>query len=110
MSRKRKSTNAMNPLPSLLRASAHDAGNFSMRRAGRSKWNDDDWNAMVETQDRLIRHCYGRETDADPRMMYIRFSLAEQLQRQGDFNLYSDFAEIMAFIDECLEAPAEQAA
>lgn len=47
--------NAFNPLPSLIRASAQDAGNSNMRKNGRTKWSDDDWNVMCETQDRLIR-------------------------------------------------------
>lgn len=30
-----------------------DAGNRSMRKAGRSKWNDDDWNAACAEFERL---------------------------------------------------------
>ena len=37
----------------LAHAAASDAGNRSMRKTGRSRWNEDDWNAMVETFDRL---------------------------------------------------------
>ena len=37
----------------LAHAAASDAGNRSMRKAGRSRWNEDDWNSMVETFDRL---------------------------------------------------------
>ena len=34
-------------------AAATDAANASMRAAGRSAWSDEDWNAAVETFDRL---------------------------------------------------------
>ena len=32
----------------LAMAIAKDAGNVSMRAAGRSTWNDEDWNAMCD--------------------------------------------------------------
>ena len=35
-------------------AAAWDAGNASMRAAGRSKWNRDDWNAMCAEFSRLM--------------------------------------------------------
>ena len=100
---RREQMSAIAPLPSLIRASAHDAASMSMRAAGRTKWNDDDWNAMCETQERLIRACYGRESDHNqPNMCYIRFSVAEALQNQGVFTLKSKPAEIMKMIDEAL--------
>jgi hypothetical protein len=34
-------------------AAAHDAGNRSMRHAGRTSWNEDDYNAAVEEFNRL---------------------------------------------------------
>jgi hypothetical protein len=34
-------------------AIATDAGNASMRAAGRANWNDDDYNAAVEVFNRL---------------------------------------------------------
>ena len=37
----------------IIRAAAWDAGNRSARAAGRSAWNDDDYNAGVAEQDRL---------------------------------------------------------
>jgi hypothetical protein len=94
--------NAMNPLPSLIRASAWDAGNASMRAGNRTVWNEDDYNASCETQERLITACYGRATDSDPRTKYIRFQIAGQLEAQGDFNLQSDCKAVMAWIDEYL--------
>ena len=38
---------------SLAMAAGQDAGNRSMRRAGRSKWDESDWNAAAETFARL---------------------------------------------------------
>jgi len=35
------------------RAAATDAGNRSMRKAGRTIWNEDDYNAAVDEFDRL---------------------------------------------------------
>ena len=44
----------------LAMAASRDAGNRSMKKAGRMKWNRDDWNTSVDTLDRLypveIRH------------------------------------------------------
>lgn len=37
----------------LLMAASRDAGNASMRKAGRTAWNEDDWNAACEVSDRL---------------------------------------------------------
>lgn len=30
--------------PQIIRAAAQDAGNLSMKAAGRTEWNEDDWN------------------------------------------------------------------
>jgi len=38
---------------SLAIAAGQDAGNRSMRQAGRSKWDEDDWNVAAETFGRL---------------------------------------------------------
>lgn len=76
-------TSGTNPLPSLIRASAWDAGNQSMRAAGRTVWAEDDADAAAECQERLIRACYERATDADPREAYVRFGFAEAMQREG---------------------------
>lgn len=95
---------ALNPLPSLIRASAHDVGNLSMRKAGREVWCRKDYNEACRTQERLIRACYGRASDHNnPNIVYIRFSIAEAMQRQGLFNLASDVRKIHAQIDAILE-------
>lgn len=39
---------------SLAHAAGWDAGNRSMRRAGRSRWNAEDYNAAVREYDRLM--------------------------------------------------------
>jgi hypothetical protein len=45
---------AMMPLTiALARAIAWDAGNRSMRKAGRSAWDEADWNVAAETARRL---------------------------------------------------------
>ena len=38
----------------MAHAAAWDAGNESMRAAGRTKWNLDDWNAMCAEFSRLM--------------------------------------------------------
>lgn len=38
----------------LAYASGRDAGNTSMRRAGRKRWNVDDYNIAAETTNRLL--------------------------------------------------------
>ncbi len=95
---------ALNPLPSLIRASAQDAANAQMRRECRAVWNEADWNLMCETQERLIRSCYGRPGDhnRDPNYVYIRFGLAEQMERRGEFHLKSDCAAILDQIDAAM--------
>jgi hypothetical protein len=35
-------------------AAGRDAGNRSMRAAGRTSWNDDDWNAACDVTQRLL--------------------------------------------------------
>lgn len=96
---------AVNPLPSLLRASAWDAGNSRMRKAGRSAWSLGDRNEAARTHNRLVRSCYGKA--ADPKgspLAFIRFGIAEALQRDGRFTLTSKMADIHRMIDEAMEA------
>lgn len=96
-------SNAFNPLPSLIRASAWDAGNIRMRKACRTKWDRDDYNRAAETQNRLVRACYGYKTDApDSPMCFIRFSVAEQMERAGMFHVDSGMPEIHRAIDHAL--------
>lgn len=106
-------TTAINPLPSLIRASAFDAANMQMTHDGRKQWNDDDWNKMCETQERLVTQLYGCESDNDPNIKYVRFSMAAQLEKQRDFTLYSTPAEIkhiFAWIDEQVAGQMQVAA
>ena len=67
---------SLQPRPAFLRASAQDAANAQMRRAGRTSWNEDDYNLAVSTLDRLIRACYGRDADQD-NARFMRFQQAE---------------------------------
>jgi hypothetical protein len=41
------------PTHELAHAAGRDAGNRSMRAAGRTRWNDDDWNAAAATYERV---------------------------------------------------------
>lgn len=101
---RRRANGGLMPLPSFIRASGHDAAANRMRAACRKKWNRGDWNAMCGELDRLIRACYGRPTDAaDSEWPFVRFSIAENLERAGHFHLDSDFDAISAFIDEQIE-------
>jgi hypothetical protein len=96
---------ACNPLPSLLRASAWDAGNARMRKAGRSIWTRGDYNEAARTQNRLVRACYGRDGDPENSPLpFIRFGIAERMQRDGVFTLSSKMPAVHAAIDHVLSA------
>lgn len=88
------------PLPSFLRASSQDAADMQMRAAGRTRWNDDDWNLNAETLERLTRATFGRPSDHnDQDMCFIRFQQAERAERRGELNSRStadDFARAIA--------------
>lgn len=43
----------LNPDRHIIAAAAKDAGNRSMRRANRTQWNEDDWNAAAACHERL---------------------------------------------------------
>lgn len=90
---------AMNPLPSLIRASSMDAGNFSMRDGGRSKWSDDDYNAACETFNRLVASCYGEGPDG-----CIKFAVAEHLERAGKLRLTMKHKEFFATVEAACAA------
>lgn len=95
----------INPLPSLIRASAWDAGNTNMRDAGRKVWNAEDRDAAAQTQERLIRACYSRAWDNSiSKRCYIRFSMAEQAERDGTFDLKTNFKKLSTLIDDALAA------
>jgi hypothetical protein len=84
---------ALCPLPSLIRASAQDAGNANMRKGLRKAWNEDDRFVAADELDRLVRATYARLADHDsPEMCFYRFRIAEQLERAGRINLSSDIA------------------
>jgi len=96
--------NSMNPLPSLIRASATNTANMAMRKGSRSAWSSEDYDVACETQERLIRACYGRDGDHnEPNRCYIRFSIAEALERNGLFKLKSDMKEVNATIDRMMD-------
>jgi hypothetical protein len=46
-----------------MRAAARDAGNRSMRRAGRNAWDADDWNHAAAVYDRLHRIIRGQHAE-----------------------------------------------
>ena len=101
---------AMMPLPSLIRASAWDAANSRMRKGGRKTWSRGDYNAACDTQERLTRACYGRAgEDVTSNWCYIRFQIAERMEKGGLFRLDSDFDEVSATIDEIIAAPMSAA-
>jgi hypothetical protein len=66
------------PLPSLIRASAWDAGNASMRAVGRVVWSQDDADAASGALTRLVAATYG-----EGRIGFIRFGFAEEAERLG---------------------------
>lgn len=86
---KQSSSGSTNPLPSLIRASAWDAGCESMRAAGRKVWSADDRDAAGDEQERLIRACFVRATDTDPREAYCRFGYAEAMEKAGMLTGYT---------------------
>jgi hypothetical protein len=98
--------NALNPLPSLIRASAWDAVTWRKHKRGRkfsAPWTKADANHAAETQERLVRACYGRPWDREGSPLpFIRFQIAEQYEKAGEFTLTSDFAAISDAIDASL--------
>lgn len=112
MSRKGSQSNAgsMNPLPSLLRASAWDAANRQAREAGRKAWNEDDYNLACETQERLFKSCYGRPGDNQPELCYIRAQIADAWHRAGHIGLDSNWPSVIDAIEDAMNAPPPGAA
>lgn len=109
MPTKPRRSNAMFPLPSFLLASAWDAGNMAMRKAGRTKWSRADFNAAAATQDRLVRACWGNKSDTDRNICFIRFQMAQQMERRGDIDMRSDLTEVHRVINEAIAAYREAA-
>lgn len=100
--------NRLNPLPSLIHASAHDAAARRAREAGREAWNRADYIAACDTQERLTRACYCRPWDLPGSdWPFVRFQCATEMQRAGDFHLGSDFNAVNAIIDLCVPPPVE---
>jgi hypothetical protein len=50
--------------PELAYASGKDAGNRSMRKAGRTAWNEEDANVAAELTNRLLIHTYPEHMQA----------------------------------------------
>ena len=94
-----KTTYGMLPLPSLIRASAWDAGNNSMRAGGRSKWSVKDYNAAASTQNKLIADCFGEGP-----VGCIKFSIAEAMQRAGILTIGMKAKDFFAAIDAAYAA------
>lgn len=44
----------MNITLKLAMAAGQDAGNLNMRRAGRSTWNEEDWNVAAKVTEQLL--------------------------------------------------------
>lgn len=94
-----------NPLPSLIRASAWDEGNRSMQRAGRKVWSRADYNVAARKQNELVIATHGRWFDREgSKLPFIRFQIAEQMERSGHFTVTSKYADICEDIDASLVA------
>jgi hypothetical protein len=91
------------PLPSLIRASSWDAGNESMRKGGRKVWSRKDYNAAAECQSRLIRSTYGLEGE-DEKLAFIRFSIAERLQKDGALHIGMTYRQFVTTFNEAVAA------
>lgn len=87
------------PLPSLIRASAWDAGNSSMRAGGRTKWSRKDWNVSASTLERLVTAAYGEGP-----VGCIKFQLAEQLEKARILRIGMTFKQFVAAFDKAAEA------
>ena len=91
--------NTVLPLPSLIRASAWDAGNASAQRACRKVWSRADYNAAARTQNRLVSAVYGKGPKG-----CIKFSIAEQMERAGMLSLTMKATEFFDTINAAYEA------
>ncbi len=47
-------TKLIEPTPTLAHAAGWDAGNRSMREAGRTEWNEDDWNEAARIYTKIL--------------------------------------------------------
>lgn len=97
----KSSTTAVIPLPSLIRAAAWDAGNFSARDAGRTDWSRKDFNAAARKQNQLVAQCFGKGP-----LGCIRFGIAESLERAGVVYLGMKAKDFFAAVGEAYETSA----
>lgn len=76
-----------------------------MRKAGRAAWSLGDRNEAARTHNRLVLACYGKPTDpAESPLPFVRFQVAEALERAGRFTLASKMPDIYRQIDAAMEA------
>jgi len=54
-------TNARILTPNLAHAAGWDAGNANMRKAGRKRWNLEDWNVAADKTNRLMAYIMPRD-------------------------------------------------
>jgi hypothetical protein len=97
------STATQLPLPSLIRASSWDAGNFSMMRGKRTKWSRKDYNAAAETQNRLVKATFGVAGEED-RVAFLRFGLAEQLEKQRVLHIGMTYRQFVTAFNAAVAA------
>lgn len=90
------------PMPSWLRASAQDAANTQMRKAGRRKWNRADANEAARKLDVLVSSCYG-EGDWGR----FRFQIATELEQDRRISHHMTMKQLNAAIDAALVATVE---
>lgn len=96
---------ALPPLPSFIRASAYDAGNFSMRRACRTVWSEDDYDAAADALDELVSTCYGAGIEGK-----CRFSVAEALERNGYLTIGMSVKEMRELVESSMYPDPEAVA
>jgi hypothetical protein len=65
-------------------------------------WSARDRDAAGDCQEQLIRACFVRDADTDPRMAYVRFGYAEAMEKAGLLTLSTkNFHKVL---DEAFEA------
>ena len=80
-----------------------------MHRAGRTKWAWDDFTAASAEHERLVAVSYARPND-QRHHRYVRFQIAEQMERAGLFTSASSMTDILRQIDLAMEGLNEPAA
>jgi hypothetical protein len=92
-------SNGTLPLPSLLRATAHDAGCAAMRKARRKKWSRSDYSASAEKLGRLVASAYGEGVEG-----WVRFQVAADLERAGHLSIRMTPKQLDAAITQAMES------